>query len=164
MAKKVRAIPAGYHTITPAVVVGDARKAVEFYKKAFGAQQLMLVPGSDGKIMHAEVKIGDSIVMLSEEQEGTPCKSAAALGGSPVSFYVYVDDVDAAWKRAVDAGAKTKYPLTDMFWGDRTGCLEDPFGQGWTLAQRTKNLTPEEIKTGQEEFCAKMREQQLVSH
>ncbi len=156
MATKVQAIPEGYHTITPNLVVRDASKAIDFYKKAFGAEEKFRLPGPDGKIVHAEIKIGDSVVMLADEMEGMT-KSPTAYGGSPVGFYLYFEDVDAAWKRAVDAGAKPVMPLADMFWGDRTGRLEDPFGHSWSPAQHTNDPTPDEFKKGQEAFFAQMQ-------
>ncbi len=157
MATEAKAIPKGYHTITPNLVIRDAAKAIDFYKKAFGAEETMRMPGPGGKVMHAELKIGDSIVMLGDEMPEMGAKGPKAYGGSPVSFYVYVAKVDAAWKRAVDAGAKVVMPLADMFWGDRTGRLEDPFGHFWSLAQHVKDLTPEEIKKGQEAFFKQMQ-------
>jgi PhnB protein len=152
-----KAVPPGYHTITPNLVVNDGVKAIDFYKKAFGAEERFRMPGPDGKIMHAELKIGDSIFMLAEEMPEMGGKSPKAYGGSPVGFYLYVENVDAIWKRAVDAGAKPVMPLTDMFWGDRTGRLEDPFGHSWSPAQHVKDLTPEEIKKGQDAFFAQMQ-------
>ncbi|HEY3013025.1 MAG TPA: VOC family protein [Gemmatimonadales bacterium] len=148
-------IPQGYHTVTPNIVVRDAPRALEFYRKAFGADETLRMPGPDGRIMHAEFRIGDSVMMLCDEMPDMAAKSPEAYGGSPVGFYVYVEDVDAAWKRAVDAGAKPTMPLQDMFWGDRTGRLEDPFGHVWNLAQHVADLTPEEIQRGQEEFFSK---------
>jgi uncharacterized glyoxalase superfamily protein PhnB len=153
----VKAIPDGYHTITPNIVVKDAAAAMSFYQKAFGAEELARMPGPGGKIMHAEMKIGDSKIMLGDEMPEFGNKGPKTLGGSPVSFYVYVNNVDASWKRAVDAGAKVVMPLEDMFWGDRGGKLEDPFGHGWMLSQHTKDLSPAEIKAGQEAFEAKMK-------
>ena len=158
-AKKVKPIPDGYHTITPHLVVASAAKAIDFYKKAFAAEEIMRMPGPDGAIMHAEVCIGDSRFMLGEENANSNCKGPLALGGSPTSFYIYVQDVDKAWKRATDAGAKIKMPLADMFWGDRVGYVEDPFGHVWSLAQHTRDLTPEEMKTGHQEFMARMKQQ-----
>ena len=146
----------GYHTVTPNMIVRDAAQAIDFYKKAFGAVETMRMPGPGGRIMHAEIRIGDSIVMLADEMPEMHAKSPQAYGGSPVSFYVYFEDVDTAWKRAVDAGAKPVMPLSDMFWGDRTGRVDDPFGHGWSLAQHVKDLTPEQIKQGQEAFLAEM--------
>jgi uncharacterized glyoxalase superfamily protein PhnB len=157
MAAKVKANPKGYHTITPNIVIRDAARAIDFYKKAFGAEETMRMPGPGGKVMHAELKIGDSIVMLADEMPEMGSKSPKAYGGSPVNFYVYLGNVDAAWKRAVDAGAKVVMPLADMFWGDRTGRLEDPFGHSWSLAEHVKDVTPEEIKKGQEAFFKQMQ-------
>lgn len=153
----VKAIPDGYHTLTPNLVVRDAAEALNFYQKAFGAEELVRMPGAGGKIMHAEVKIGDSKLMLGEEMAEFGTKGPKSLGGTACSFYVYVHNVDAAWKRALDAGAKMVMPLDDMFWGDRTGRLEDPFGHHWVLAQHTKDVTPAEMKAGQAAFEAKMK-------
>jgi PhnB protein len=157
MATEVKAIPKGYHTITPNLVLRDTAKAIDFYRKAFGAEQIVSMPGPGGKVMHAELRIGDSVVMLGDEMPDMGSRSPTSFGGSPVSFYVYVEKVDAAWKRAVDAGAKVVRPLTDMFWGDRTGLLEDPFGHRWSLAQHVKDMTPEEMKKGQEAFFKQMQ-------
>jgi uncharacterized glyoxalase superfamily protein PhnB len=154
--QKVKAIPDGYHTITPSITIKDAAQALTFYQKAFGAEEVMRMPGPGGKIMHAEIKIGDSRVMITDEMPEMRTKSPKALGGSPVSFYVYFGDVDAAWKRAVGAGAKVTMPLENMFWGDRTGALEDPYGHVWVLAQHLKDPSPAEMKAGQEAFEAKM--------
>ena len=157
MAPKVNPIPQGYHTVTPSLTVSDAVKALEFYPKAFGAQETLRMPGPDGKIMHAELKIGDSMVMLNDEMPDMNAKSPRSFGGTPVAFYVYVENVDAAWKRAIDAGAKELVPLQDMFWGDRMGCVQDPFGHKWNLAQHVGDPSPEEMKRGQEEFMAKFQ-------
>jgi PhnB protein len=155
MAKNVNPIPQGYHTVTPNLIVQDAAAALDFYRRAFGADETVRMPGPGGKIMHAEFRIGNSVMMLAEEMPDMGSKSPRTLGGSPVSFYVYISDVDAAWKRATDAGAKEVMPVSDMFWGDRTGWLEDPFGHQWALAQHVADLSPEEIQRGQEEFFAK---------
>jgi uncharacterized glyoxalase superfamily protein PhnB len=157
MSQKVKAIPEGYHTVTASLIVTDAGKAIDFYKKALGAEEVMRMAGPGGRVMHAEVRIGNSRVMLADEMPEMGCKAPQAFGGSPVSFYIYVENVDAAWKRAVDAGATFKMPLMDMFWGDRCGQIEDPFGYKWNLAQHIKDLTPEEMKKGQEEWIAKMK-------
>ncbi|MBI3945165.1 MAG: VOC family protein [Armatimonadetes bacterium] len=142
----VRPIPEGYHTITPVFVFRDSRRAIEFYKRAFGAEERGVMPGPDGKgVLHAELTIGDSIIMMSDENPFQPCKSAESLGASPVSFYLYVEDVDAAFERAVAAGAAVQMPLQDMFWGDRAGTVGDPFGHSWTLATRKQDLTTEEV-------------------
>jgi uncharacterized glyoxalase superfamily protein PhnB len=154
---KVKAIPEGYHTVTPSVIVDDGASAIDFYKRAFGARELMRMPGPDGRIMHAEIQIGDSRVMLSDEMPEMDVRSPKAYNGTPVGFYVYVENVDAAWQRALDAGAKQVSPLADMFWGDRTGRLQDPFGHKWTLSQHVQDLTPEQIEKGQEAFFAQMQ-------
>ena len=152
MPNKAQAIPKGYHTVTPSLFVVGAAKAIEFYKKALGAEELMRFPGPDGAIMHAEIKIGDSIVMLADEMPEQGGRGPKSIGGTPVSFFVFRENVDAEWKRAVDAGAKVLVPLADQFWGDRTGCLEDPFGHQWWLAQHLQDLTPEEIQRNAEAF------------
>lgn len=157
MTPKVNPIPQGYHTLTPNLTVDDAAEALEFYRKAFGAEETVRMPGPNGRIMHAELRIGDSVLMLGEGMPEMGAKSPKGLGGTPVSFYVYVENVDAAWKRAVDAGAKAIMPLQDMFWGDRTGRLEDPFGHAWNLAQHVGDPTPEEMQRGQEEFFSKFQ-------
>ena len=158
-APKVKAaspVPAGYHRITASLTCRDAVKAIEFYKKAFGAEEVMCMRGPDGKVMHAEMKMGDSLFMMNDEAPAWGCQSPQALGGSPVGFYLYVEDADAAWKRAIDAGGKEEMPLTDMFWGDRCGKLKDPFGYSWNLATRVEDLTPVEIEKRQAKFFADM--------
>ena len=150
MPKTTQAIPKGYHTVTPSLMVAGAAKAIDFYKKAFGAEEVSRFPGPDGKIMHAEIRIGDSTIMLGDEMPDQGGKSPRAYGGSPVSFFIYREDVDASWKQAVDAGAKPIQPLIDQFWGDRAGCIQDPFGHVWWLAQHIKDLTPEELRKNAE--------------
>jgi PhnB protein len=157
MGTKAQAIPRGYHTVTPSLVVAGAGKAIDFYKQAFGAVELMRFPGPDGTIMHAEIRIGDSIVMLGDEMPEQGGRGPKSIGGTPVSFFIYKENVDAAWKEAVDAGARTIMPLADQFWGDRTGCLEDPFGHRWWLAQHIQDLTPEEMQRNAEAFFSQMQ-------
>ena len=157
MAKSAQAIPRGFHTVTPSIVVAGAAKALDFYKKAFGAEELSRFPGPDGSIMHAEFKIGDSVIMLGDEMPDMGSRGPKLIGGSPVSFFIYGENVDAAWKRAVDAGATVVMPLADQFWGDRTGCLEDPFGHKWWLAQRTQELSPEELRQAADNFFSQMQ-------
>ena len=157
MATKAQAIPKGHHTVTPSLFVAGAAKAIDFYKKALGAEEVMRFPAPDGTIMHAELRIGDSIIMLADEMPDMGGRGPKSIGGTPVSFFVYGENVDAAWKRAVDAGAKPIVPLADQFWGDRTGCLEDPFGHHWWLAQHVQDLTPEEIKKAAESFFSQMQ-------
>jgi len=155
----IQAIPEGYQTLTPSFVFKDARKAMEFYRKAFGAEERFVMPGPDGKgIMHAEVRIGSSIIMIGEENPQYPCKSAETMGGSPISFYVYVDNVDEAFRTAVAAGAEVTMPVEDMFWGDRMGTVRDPFGYSWSLASHTRDLTMAEIEEGAKAMFARMAE------
>ncbi len=152
-----KAIPEGFHTVTPMFMFKDARKAIAFYQRAFGAQELFTMPGPDGKgVMHAELRIGDSIIMMGDEHPQEPCKSAETMGGSPISFYVYVENVDAAFPQAVEAGAETRMPVEDMFWGDRTGTVQDPFGYSWMLATHVRDLTPQQMEEGARAFFARM--------
>ncbi len=147
-------IPEGFHTVTPAIVVRGADKAIEFYKKAFGAQELSRMLGPDKKIAHAELKIGDSIIMLSDEFPGSPCQSPAELGGTTTTLHLYVKDVDSAYKQAITAGGKEDMPVQDMFWGDRYGRLRDPFGHTWGILTHKEDLSPQEIeKRGQAAFA-----------
>jgi PhnB protein len=161
MSTKARPVPEGFHTITPSLCVQDGARAIEFYKKAFGAEELMRMAGSDGTgIMHAELKIGDSIFFLNDEYPEMEAFSPKHFGGTSVSLMLYVDDVDKWFTRAVGAGCTIDMPLADMFWGDRFGSVEDPFGHSWGLATHMKDMTPEEMKKAQEEFFAKMATQQ----
>lgn len=150
----VKSIPQGYTTVTTSITVNDASKAIEFYKKALGATERSRFEGPDKKIMHAEVQIGTSIVMLNDEVMGQ--RSPHSYNGSPAAFYLYVDDCDSAFKKAVSAGGKEVHPVTDMFWGDRMGKFEDPFGYKWTLATHTKDMTPEEMKKAGEIWMKEM--------
>jgi len=152
----VNAVPQGYHTITPNLTVRDAARTLEFYRNAFGAEEVMRMPVPDGKILHAEIKIGDSRVMITDEMPQMHNKGPKGYGGSPVNFYVYVNDVDRAFDRAVGAGAKVLMGLENMFWGDRTGQVEDPEGHTWTFAQHIKDLTPAEMQSAQDDFMAKL--------
>ena len=151
-----KAIPEGYHVVTPSLTVKDGAKAIEFYTKAFGATERMRAPGPDGRLMHAELQLGDSIVMLSEEMPEMGCKAPASVGAVSSSLYVYVPDVDAAFKRAVAAGAKSLVPPSDMFWGDRFGSVEDPSGHRWGLATHKEDPSPAEMERRQKEFFASM--------
>ncbi len=153
-----KAIPKEFHSVTPIFMFKDARKAIEFYKLAFGAQERYAMPGPDGKgVMHAEILIGDSVIMMGEENPQQSCKSAETIGSSPVSFYIYLDNVDEAFKTALAAGAKALMPVQEMFWGDRAGMLQDPFGYSWWLATHTRDLTPEEISEGARAAFAQMQ-------
>jgi len=153
----VKAIPEGYHTATPMLAVRGGVQAIDFYKKALGAHASSRIPSPDGRsIMHAELQVGDSIIMLADEQPDMGCKSPTSLGGTTGSLFLYVEDADAAFKRAVDAGAKAVMAPADMFWGDRFGQVEDPFGHRWGFATHTEDLTPEEIGKRQKQFMASM--------
>ena len=157
MTSQVKAVPEGFHTITPHLTVRDANGAIEFYKKAFGAQVLNVAPGPGGKVLHAAIKIGDSIVMLNDEfPEFGGQLGPSATTGSPVALHIYLDNVDAAFERAVSAGATVKMPLIDQFWGDRYGVVTDPFGHRWSLATHTRDMSPEEMQREQEKAFAKM--------
>lgn len=144
-AKKVKSIPDGYHSVTPYLIVRGGARALAFYVKALGAKELMRLDMGGGKLGHAEIRIGDSVVMLADEFPEMNCKSPQAFGGTPVSLMVYVEDVDARVKQAVAAGAKLIRPVQDQFYGDRSGVLLDPFGHQWTLATHKEDLTPEQI-------------------
>jgi PhnB protein len=154
MAKARSAVPAGFHTVTPQLTVDNATQALDWYKRALGAEEVMRAPGPDGKIMHAEIRIGNSLIMLNDEMGGA--RSAKALGGSPASLWLYVEDCDALFNRAVAAGARVSPgpmgQLQDQFWGDRSGTFTDPHGYQWTIATRKEDLTPEEIGQRQDEF------------
>jgi PhnB protein len=143
--KKVQPIPEEYRGATPYLSVKDAARAIEFYKKAFGAREVMRMPQPDGKIGHAEVRIGDAPIMLADEFPEMNFRSPQSLGGTPVNIVVYVNDVDALVSQAVGAGAKLSKPVADQFYGDRVGVLEDPFGHSWSFATHIEDVTPEEM-------------------
>jgi PhnB protein len=155
----VKPVPDGYHTLTPFLTVRDAVKAIEFYKQAFGAEQRGVMKGPDGKVMHAELKIGDSIIMLSDEFPDFGAKSPESIGGSAMGLHIYLDGVDAAFERAVKAGAEVEMPVADQFWGDRYGKLKDPFGHKWSIGTHIKDLSMDEMKKGMDEAMAKMCEE-----
>jgi len=158
-AKPVKPIPDGYHTLTPFLTCRDAARAIEFYKKAFGAEvRGGVAKGPDGKVMHAELKIGDSIIMLSDEFPEFGSLSPQAVGGSGMGLHIYLDGVDAAFDRAVKAGAQVEMPVMDQFWGDRYGKLKDPFGHKWSIATHVKDLSEEEMKRAMDEAMAKAEE------
>jgi PhnB protein len=145
MPGKVKPIPEGYHSITPYLVVDDAAAAIDFYRRAFGAQERMRMNTPAGKIGHAELRIGDSMLMLADEMPGSGMRSAKSLGGTPAGLFVYVEDVDTVFNQAVSAGAKVEMQVADQFWGDRYGKLKDPFGHSWSLATHKEDLTQEEM-------------------
>ena len=142
----VQPIPAGYHSVTPYLIVRNGAAAIEFYKKAFNAVELMRFPGPGGKIMHAEVKIGDSPVMLADEMPDEGHIGPQTLGGVGISMMLYVEDVDKQFAQAVAAGATEKRPVQDQFYGDRSGTLVDPFGHVWTLGTHKEDLSMDEVK------------------
>ncbi len=151
-------IPDGYTTVTATLTVREAVKAIEFYKKAFDAKELYRFPGPDGKtIMHAEIMIGNSIVMLADEMPQMGCRSPQSIGGTGSSIFLYVDDADSTFNRAVSAGAKPLMPMMDAFWGDRFGSIQDPFGHIWGISTRKKDMTPDEIKKAGEEAFKHMQ-------
>jgi uncharacterized glyoxalase superfamily protein PhnB len=162
MANKTNPIPKGLHTLTPNLVYREAAQAIDFYKKAFGAEELMRMPGPDGKgIWHAELRIGDSVFYMNDETPGmSVCRAPNAQNIATASLQVYVTDADASFKRAVDAGAKVAMPMADMFWGDRTGMVTDPYGHSWMISTHVKDLSPEEMKKGAEEAAKQMAAQQ----
>lgn len=140
------AAPAGMHTVTPHLVCAGAADAIDFYKRAFGAEEAMRLPGPTGKLIHAAVRIGDSTVMLVDEMPEWGALGPKSLKGTPVTIHLFVADVDAFVARAVAAGAKVAMPVADMFWGDRYGQIEDPFGHRWSVATHQRDLTPAEIQ------------------
>jgi len=146
MPNPVKAIPDGYHTATPYLIITGAANAIDFYKKAFGATELMRMAQPDGRIGHAEIKIGDSPIMLADEHPGMGYRSPQSLGGSSVSIMLYVENVDALFAQAVAAGGKVTMPVKDQFYGDRSGTLSDPFGHVWTISTHKEDLAPEEMK------------------
>jgi PhnB protein len=142
---KVKAIPEGYHAVTPYLVVDGAAKALDFYKRVFGATERMRMPGPDGKVGHAEIRVGDSTVMLADEHPEMGARGPGAFGGTPVSLHLYVPDVDATVNKAVAAGAKLLRPVEDKFYGDRMGTIEDPFGHHWHVSTHKEDVPPDEM-------------------
>lgn len=142
----VKPIPDGYHTFTPYLTVDAAAAAIEFYKKAFGATEVMRMPGPGGKVAHAEIRIGDSMIMLADEHPDQGHRGPRALGGSPVGLCLYVEDCDALFHQAVAAGAEVSRPLADQFYGDRSGSIKDPFGYEWHIMTHKEDVSPEEMK------------------
>jgi PhnB protein len=156
MTAAVNKIPKGYHTVTPTLTVRNAAEAIEFYQKALGAEELVRMSSPDGQISHAELKIGDSIIFLAEEIPNMGNKSPQTLGGSSGSLFLYVEDADKFFQRAVNAGAKPTMPPADMFWGDRYGAFVDPYGQSWGVATHVEDLSAEETRERAQEFYAQM--------
>jgi PhnB protein len=150
----VKPIPEGYHTLTPYLSLDDAGKAIEFYKRAFGAEERVRMPAPDGRVAHAELQIGDSILMLSDMFEQSVGKTPKELGGTTIGLFMYVEDVDEVFKQAIDAGAKAKQEPEDQFWGDRFGRITDPFGHDWQIATHKEDLTPEQMEQRAKEAMA----------
>lgn len=142
----VKPIPEGYHSVTPYLFVRGAIRAIDFYKNAFGAQEVMRMPGPDGRIMHAELKIGDSLIMLADENPQRGAMSPQTIGGYSVGMHLYIENVDAVVKKAVENGAKALHPVKDQFYGDRSGSILDPFGHLWNIATHVEDVSPEELK------------------
>jgi PhnB protein len=157
MAETVNAIPDGLHSVTPNLIIKGASKAIDWYKKALGAEELYRMPGPDGRLMHAEIKIGNAVVMMTDEMPEMGGKGPQMLGGTPVSLMIYCEDCDVLFNRAVAAGATVRMPIEDAFWGDRWGMLTDPFGHVWSIATRKKNLSVPEMKRAMDEFMAKFK-------
>jgi PhnB protein len=155
MPNPVKPIPENYHSITPNLVCRNAVQAIDYYKTVFGATELVRMPGPDGNIMHAELKIGDSIFFLAEPMTTTPAPAPGPGASNAMSIHLYVEDADSVFSRAVAAGARVDMPLQDMFWGDRFGRLTDPFGQQWGVATHKEDVSPEEMKGRQDAFFAK---------
>jgi len=155
MPNSVRAIPEGYHSISPSLTCKDAARAIEFYKSVFGATEIMRMPGPQGLIMHAEIRIGDSILFLNDE---IPGMAAAPNGASinPVYLFLYTEDVDQVFNRAVAAGCKVTMPVADQFWGDRYGKFNDPFGHTWGVATHVEDVAPADMERRQAEWAASM--------
>jgi uncharacterized glyoxalase superfamily protein PhnB len=154
MNNQAKPIPAGLHTLIPHLVVKGASEAIDFYKKAFGAQEVSRLTGPDGKcIMHADLQIGDSHIFLVDEFPEMGCRGPKSIGATAVTIHMYVEDVDAAFGKAVAAGAEVRMSLEDTFWGDRYGVLADPFGHAWSLATHKEDLTPEEIRRRAQGSC-----------
>lgn len=147
-------IPQGMHTITPHLICAGAAEAIEFYKQAFGAVELSRMLSLEGKVMHATIRIGDSVIMLNDETPQWESYGPKHLKGSPVTIHLYVEDADAVFAQAVKAGAKPTMPLEDMFWGDRYGKVEDPFGHQWSIGTHVRDVTPEEMQKAMEQMCA----------
>ena len=158
----VKPVPEGYHTLTPSLTVRDAARAIEFYKQAFGAEvRGGIAKGPDGKVMHAELQIGDSVIMLTDEFPEFGSLSPQSSGGAGMGLHIYVDGVDAAFDRAVKAGAQVEMPVSDQFWGDRYGKLKDPFGHKWSIATHIKDMSADEMKRSMDEAMQKMGKPEL---
>ncbi|HLK64760.1 MAG TPA: VOC family protein [Bryobacteraceae bacterium] len=156
---QTKPIPAGFHTATPYLTTNDTARAIDFYKRAFGAQEIMRMEAPGGKIGHAEIRIGDSVIMLADEMPGTGGHSPQSLGGTTSGVMLYVENADTVFNQAVAAGAQVEAPLTNMFWGDRYGRLKDPFGHSWSVATRIEEVAPAEMQKRMKESMAQMTQQ-----
>jgi PhnB protein len=164
MPATVKPIPQGYHSVTPYLTLSDAARAIDFYKRAFNAQEVMRMAGPNGKVGHAELRIGDSVIMLGDEMPGTSTRSPQSLGGTTGGVFLYVENVDAVFQQAVSAGAQVESPLADMFWGDRYGRLKDPFGHSWSVATHIEDVAPEEMSKRMQEAMANMSRRTGSAH
>lgn len=164
MPASVKPIPQGYHSVTPYLTLNDASRAIDFYKRAFGAQEIMRMAGPDGKIGHAELKIGDSLIMLGDEASGSGTRSPQALGGTTGGIMLYVENADVVFNQAVSAGAQVEAPLADMFWGDRYGRLKDPFGHSWSIATHKEDVAPAEMSKRMEQEMQRRSQQTRTAH
>lgn len=153
------AIPEGFHTTTPSIVVDNSKDAIEFYKKAFDAREIYQMPTPDGKTMHAMIQIGDSFVMMSDEFPQMGALSPTTVGGTSTTIHLYVEDADKIYSQAIEAGAKPVMPLMDAFWGDRYGSVVDPYGHSWAIATHKINMSPEEMQKAAKEFMQKQHSQ-----
>ena len=164
MPSKVRPIPEGYRTVTPYLVVDNGAAALDFYKRAFGAKEIMRMEAPGGKIGHAELKIGDSMIMLTDEMPGTGTHAPRSIGGTTGGIFLYLEDVDSAFNQAVSAGATVDQPLADQFWGDRYGKLTDPFGHSWSLATHKEDVSQEEMaRRGREAMAQRTQQTRTAS-
>lgn len=150
-----KAIPKGYHSVTPYLIIDGAAKAIDFYKRAFNATEVMRMESPDGRVGHAEIKIGDSQIMLADEHPQMGYRSPQSLGGAAVSLMVYVEEVDQTFKQALASGAQELQPVKDQFYGDRSGTLKDPFGHVWTISTHVEDVAPEEMRRRAEQFFQK---------
>ena len=158
----VSKIPPGFHTVTPSLIVRNAAQAIEFYKKALGAEERMVMKDPQGNVSHAEIRIGDSILFITDESPAMGTKSPQTLGGTASNLYLYVEDVDSAFKRAVEAGGKATMPVSDMFWGDRFGQFVDPYGHSWGLSTHVEDVSEEETERRAVDFYKQMAQRKTA--
>ena len=164
MPAQTKPIPQGFHSVTPYLTLNDTASAIEFYKRAFGAKEVMRMQGPGGKIGHAEIKIGDSVIMLGDEMPGMGSRSPQSVGSTTSGIMLYVDNVDTVFNQAVSAGAQVEAPVADMFWGDRYGRLKDPFGHSWSVATHKEDVAPAEMEKRMQAAMAKTAPQTKSAH